>query len=100
MGWKDWSYWLKGGIITVGILLIWTILIGLTNFIFGGVTSFADNSGKFILVLLSLVINIVPKEDYGLGILVGLITIYILTPIFWFSIGAFIGWIVGKIKSK
>ena len=67
MGWKKWSYWLKGGIIALGLDIIYAAsgLLALENF--GWIVTFV----------------IAPAAAIPL-----------------FLIGAIIGWIVGKIKSK
>jgi len=75
MGWKDWPYWLRGGIISgiifdlVVLILLWSISNSGEG---GGIPLFST------AVLFGLIVG------FGLG----------------FIIGAIIGWIVGKIKSK
>ncbi|MBI2558573.1 hypothetical protein HYW20_04575 [Candidatus Woesearchaeota archaeon] len=89
MGWKDWPYWLKGGVIVLGIYLIATLSL----------LPFGETGGnpRFPLWL-------VPSL-FPLFILIEIlgdvqINPYIISPIFYFLIGSLIGWIVGKFKSK
>ena len=94
MSWKDWSYWLKGGIIALLIPIILVILF------------FFD---------IEKPLYIVPYLDFiGLISCGGILdypsrcsggdfsnAIYFLTiPLSWIMIGMFVGWIYGKIKSK
>ena len=79
MGWKEWSYWLKGGIIFLVLgdllLLIYiSALMGLSR----SMGSAPISLYSIFLILLSILV-------------VSLIS---------FLFGAFIGWIVWKIKSR
>ncbi len=96
MGWKDWPYWLKGGIIAIGIYAILTLILlpfgetgghpsvaawqipsFLPAFLFGALLfSFTKNT--------TILNFFIPIEIF----------------IFYFGSGALIGWVAGKIKSK
>ncbi len=78
MGWKDWPYWIKGGII--GILL---------------------SLAYFLIILIIYLIYNWPEGDYVgfiIYILFGTIISTIGVAVALFIIGAIIGLIVGKIK--
>ena len=98
MGWKDWPYWLRGGIIVVLI----PVIIFLIVLIFEKISSSRDPTyyqgthgtlAGYLLIALGLPINII-APTLGEG------TFIFLTAIMYFVIGAIIGLIVGKIKSK
>jgi uncharacterized membrane protein len=38
--------------------------------------------------------------DYGVGILLALVSFWIVTPVVWFLIGSLIGSAIGKIKGN
>ncbi len=93
MGWKDWPYWLRGGIIissAVFTLFILSILpfyclgIGLCIGIFSSISSF---------ILLSFILGLFP--NYGNFLISG---IYLI--IFYFLMGAIIGGLFGIFKNK
>jgi len=75
MGWKDWSYWLRGGII--GFLIYIPVVIS---------TIGAHELGKFHSFIFDLGIS----NDYG----------WKFALIVYLVIGGIIGWVIGKIKSK
>ena len=78
MGWKDWPYWLKGGLISLIFLVFFPITI-IASCIIGGILGFinsCENQGS------KLYLNV------------------IIYSIILFGIGAFIGWIIGKIKNR
>ena len=86
MNWKNWPYWLKGGIIGI----IFAIIIILITFAYYEVSS---NLGSFFGINEYLVENI---SNYGLG----LILYMSLNLIEYFVIGALIGYIYGRIIKK
>lgn len=76
MAWKNWSYWLKGGIIGI-ILIIVLILVMVFTPLDLKPSLIATNSDAY------QTIAVVP-----------------LLLIEWFVYGALIGWIYGKIKQR
>ena len=95
MGWKDWPYWLKGGIIVSVFALIFRLA--------GSMFLLFDSSNIFERIL--SYISFFLGYPFGIplaNILNTGITIidFILFLIFYSLIGALIGWIYGKIKSR
>jgi len=92
MGWKDWSYWLKGGIIGLVISLLITLstmfmpvyCIGLSQDGTGCVSPTGIDAWKYNF-------NSLFDDTFG---------IIILFIVSLFIIGAIIGWIYGKIKQR
>ena len=94
MGWKNFSYWFKGGII-LGIV---SFAINLLMWLFLGVSN--DSGiilGFFNLFSIYLVDLFTGEYNYSL---LNHILLIIITFVVWFVIGAVIGWIVGKVKEK
>jgi len=85
MEWKEKPAWLKGGIIggVIGVVSIILFLLVPTSL---GLASFAQGIGALIRSLFG------PVNGIWASIIINLIG--------YFIIGAIIGWIVGKIKSK
>ncbi len=105
MGWKNWSYWVKGGIILGLIYFIPLLIQLLSNLVFChylieeckliyGANIFAIYSLPNKIYLSLTFIDTIPS------LYVGLIIRLIIYFIFAFIIGALIGWIYGKIKQK
>lgn len=102
MGWKNWSYWLKGGVITFSADFIIVLLIIFTShksesigwgLIFTQIPFSFTLLGFFSKILCYPVsINTASACEIPLAIIGGLIS--------WFIIGALIGWIYGKIKNR
>lgn len=86
MGWKDWPYWLKGGIIGVILLLILSLFAVATP------KSDMGNVFSWAIILIAFPFMLTYEDSQMLN--------FILFPIYFFILGAIIGWIVGKIKSK
>ena len=92
MGWKNWPYWIKGGIIFGFIPIITLFLVFIYSrelaalifiFLFGfGVPAILDDLG------------------YTTEIATRAVIIWGIPIIIWFIIGSVIGWIYGKIKSR
>lgn len=104
MGWKTWPYWLKGGIICLIIVILLTI-IGVGIFYLLGLVF--QISG--IIPLFSFIIAISPGLFIGITLLgmsfksfsgIDAIITIIISIIIYFIFGTFIGWIVGKVKSR
>jgi len=99
MDWKKLPYWLKGVIIAEIILLIQFFGLYLCGFLVNSMACLFFVPSMFIYNIIGL-----ESLDYELG----LIFSQSLRPIIaWFTlfvmhfvVGAFIGWIIGRIKSK
>ena len=89
MGWKDWSAWVKGGVI-FNILMLLISFSGWFLFGMNELNPFA----LFVFPGVSLLLGI---SDIGLVAITLVIIISILT---YFIIGAIIGWIIGWIVGK
>ena len=87
MGWKNLPSWLKGGII--GLLLYVVLVVSNITPIIAFLVSIQNFFARFFL----------SPDDWG-SISFAFLFSFVLAPILWFIIGAFIGWLVGKIKSK
>ncbi|PIN93038.1 hypothetical protein COU54_04780 [Candidatus Pacearchaeota archaeon CG10_big_fil_rev_8_21_14_0_10_31_24] len=87
MGWKDWSYWLKGGIIGIVFTIFYCLLRLFV--VENGFLTYLDIVYAPIIILLIKIYGF--KEaiiDYPVVVVYGLV------------VGALIGWIYGKIKNK
>ena len=82
MGWKDLSYWVRGGIIIAGITTLISLLLG--TVISGLLFPLAD----YFLDQFSL---------FGSPTLFATLIAYFINGFFY---GALMGWIYGKIKPK
>jgi K+-sensing histidine kinase KdpD len=92
MGWSEWPAWVKGGVIAVVIELILFILLLLLE------SLRIDTSLWIVAFPVSFILwgfvfgdNMTPFWFY---------LSYPLSVILWFIIGAIIGFIIGKIKSR
>jgi len=94
MDWKDWPYWLKGGVIAAGI----NLLLLLLYYIFPTpVFSFKKSYNQITSILglpAFVVIGILPFSIFSI------FWIIVVSTILFFIIGAIIGLIVGKVKSR
>jgi len=91
MSWKNWPYWLKGGVIGLAFIILLEIINLLLSFLvihLPFINAF-ENIDIFSLILCRGFCS-------GENRMVQLITIW---PSY-FIIGAIIGWIIGKIKQK
>ena len=102
MGWREWPYWLKGGLIGLVIAISLFTLSFLSECRNLGVSVNCPFWLFFILVLpyflISLMIAAISFK-LGLTIPTGIILGFIGYSIY-ILIGAFIGWIYGKIKQR
>lgn len=95
MEWKNWPYWLKGGI----ILLIIHSILTLIGFLF--LYDSTDPNGDVALIILpNIIIPLIALNWMHLPLIFGKWSSIFYFSIFWFIIGTLIGWIYGKIKSK
>ena len=92
MGWKDLSAWLKGGIILSSFYTIFSILFYFL------VRLFVQGEAGLI-ILWSFVPSIVFLSRLADNDLMAIIS-FLLNIVFYFGVGSFIGWLVGKIKSR
>jgi hypothetical protein len=108
MGWKEWSYWLKGGIIgLIYFFIIWVFetIIG-DNPLFISHTATGWEGILFgiaffpVFILIDWLANMLPLFIQNGGDKINALIMQIYFLISAFLIGAFIGWIVGKIKKK
>jgi uncharacterized membrane protein YeaQ/YmgE (transglycosylase-associated protein family) len=93
MAWKNLPLWLKGGIIAVVLM---GIIAGIAFFIEPKCTSTDCGFPLWNLILLypAIPVTIPLTSIFEKGILPSLIVL----SIYYFIVGAIIGWIVGKIK--
>ena len=101
--WKNLPYWLEGGLISVGAIMI----IYLAMMAIASLTLLLNI--PFLIITMSAIIGIIhfflflPGEILFFlsdGILSSRVTIYGSTILFYFIIGSIIGWIVGKKHSN
>jgi len=101
MGWKNWPYWLKGGLIGVGIGIILAV-IGIIAVIerplAGEFLYFVQLIGIFGLGSF-LQTDCVGEACFG-NVFIALILMPIGYLIKGLLVGAITGWVVGKIKAK
>jgi len=113
MSWKNWPAWLKGGVI--GIIFFIIVLLSYIIFnIFTGTTCATDqgaidNCGvqpvllwgipeQIILLPVNLLAGVL--QYYAVNYIYKIILLLFVEICFWFAIGALIGFIIGKIKSR
>ncbi len=102
MSWKNWPYWLKGGIIGVGVVLI-------SSFIIGGITGIAPDNiiiNLFYIFLIPgiIILAVMRFKTYGYEMPDMTFFEYVLMAVIsiipYFIIGAIIGWVYGRFKKK
>jgi len=93
MGWKNWHYWLKGGVkaIIIGLILNILFIVPLFFLVQGSVAEVISFIGRYILPLWSSIM--------GITLLLAIKNL-IIALIGYFIIGALIGGIYGKLRSK
>jgi|SRR3989344_1029956 len=95
MFWKNWPYWLRGGVVGAGVTLIsWALTNACTKII---VVPGYDGLGFECLPFALIWFPFWPFDV--LTSLPDILYIFIGT-IFWFVVGSLIGLIIGKLKSK
>ncbi len=105
MGWKNWSSWLKGGVIGVGVgilIILLNLLLSLVKLPYGNPFYWTLDTLQMFLQTLSLyhpvsliLMLFFPYDEHALVYLA-----FITFPVSLFLIGAFIGWKRDKIKWK
>jgi hypothetical protein len=121
MGWKDLSYWLKGGIIAIIVQIIFVLLFFLITATISFDSGLGELGGVFITPIFMLFTIIVFVIDTAIGRLFkcpyvsGWPGFYECSPyldslkmsisiilfiLIFFLVGALIGLLVGKIKSR
>jgi hypothetical protein len=118
MDWKKCPYWLKGGIISVSILLLIYLFISFIKIIMNGGKCSADFFpapsaslrycfsglviGLIALIPLTLLrlIFIWNKELMNSFFEMGTFWLTVISLVFWFLLGALIGFLYGRIKEK
>ena len=90
--------WLKGGLIGLGIFVIGFISLFINNSFFDGATTIFYYIYKIIFFMSYLFRFLLGTGVKGeiFGVFLGII----ISPIFYFIIGAIIGLIISKIKEK
>ncbi len=91
MGWKDLDSWLKGGIIGIIVYILATLVFWIIGLIIGAGAFFAIPSLPSLFVF---------NFEASAGQSSNLFWVIIISILVYFLIGALIGWIVGKIKSR
>lgn len=91
MNWKDWSYWFKGGVISLIVLLV----LGVLSFI----TPSGDMGNIYQWIIIFMALPLIPLFSSLAVYDVGVLAILMLS-VYFFLLGSLIGWIVGKIASK
>ncbi|MDO8564349.1 MAG: hypothetical protein Q7R87_05050 [Nanoarchaeota archaeon] len=91
MAWKDWSYWLRGGIILSIIFAVFLLLALYLDSTYGG------HPGLSFLLLMPVALLI---KVNGLNTMSFMMVAIPLSLIFWFAMGTLIGWIYGKLKNR
>ncbi len=102
MGWKDWSYWAKGGVLGIIISLLGSLLAFIIDYFELYNYLNLNFLEKIISVnILGSIGQLIPN-DWPISIL--MILFFIIgfggRILSYFIIGSIIGWIYGKIKSK
>ena len=88
--------WLKGGLWGMGIYLFCVLLTILIHSLFGVVIPLSEIASTPPLFLIN---PLLPNSYYDSEAVFLLISI-IFPPLFWFLIGAIIGWIAGKFRER
>ena len=106
MGWKEWPYWLKGGIFSISlIILLMLVLLPLGRDCQGHLCIVSLPYSQYPIIVVWLILGSISLKASNYWILAGndktiYAIVFIIPIVLYFIIGAFIGWIVGKIKSK
>ena len=93
MVWKDWSSWIKGGVIGLFTFIILEIFFNILDWINEGLILGFDLRFGFHYYLAYIFILF---EDF----LPQFFLLYVLPAILFIVIGTIIGWIVGKVKNR
>ncbi len=94
MGWKDWSSWLKGGLIIGfigGLVSSLSIVFSFFSWIFIG----AGMILGYPILVNEIILTITNYSKVGV-----FLAYFINFFVIGFVVGAIIGWIYGKIKNK
>ena len=92
MGWKEWPYWLKGGITAVSLLVLIVLFDYFAVCNFGSASS--EYCGWIAMLTAFPVVLLTAFMSYNMSPF----SYYILAAVMYFLLGALIGWIYGKIK--
>lgn len=92
---KSKPYWLKGGIIGVGLYVILSIIAFSSPM--RELANIGDALSVFGYVFVKIFVNIFSGIGRGYG---AFLLVIIFSSVIYFIIGAFVGWVIGKIKSK
>ena len=104
MGWKNWSYWLRGGILFLLGIEIISLIVYLLAFILSPYFAMPLIIFQgFGVLLANLIFNWNPLDYvYSSPKMEVIISLFVLisNAICLFIVGAIIGWIYGKVKEK
>ena len=104
MGWKTWPSWVKGGIITIIIVIIlYLILLPFSGPCSIGTFDCSGGLNYSSLIGIPAILFILFLEEISLFIdndMLIVIEVFVFSGIFYFFIGAIIGWVVGKIRKR
>ncbi|MEK6932310.1 MAG: hypothetical protein AABW56_00765 [Nanoarchaeota archaeon] len=98
MGWKDWPSWLKGGVILALIDFV-ILLIPIIKYL-GDPNYYGESLAFFLIFTNPLSFMLSDLFEINLMKFLGLLGYALFGIIFYFIIGALIGWIVGKIRNR
>ncbi|MAG27172.1 hypothetical protein CMI47_16675 [Candidatus Pacearchaeota archaeon] len=85
MGWRNWPYWLKGGVVLLVVYIVY-------QFRFFYLFDFFEDLPMFFIENLDITNMALAYIFTGLG--------YVLMFFIYFLVGALIGWIYGKIRAR
>ena len=94
MGWKKLPYWLKGGIVAVIFLVLFNILL----FLILDSNDCLNDMSTATCPVTSNLSNIISFPSYFISS--ELFSAILIELVFYFVLGAFIGWIYGKMRAK
>ncbi|MFA5887304.1 MAG: hypothetical protein WC852_01160 [Candidatus Nanoarchaeia archaeon] len=97
--WKSKPYWLKGALFGLILCVIFGILLFVVNIIL----SSEDTTAFLTPLIVPFIPTLFLLEIMGVinvGIISDMVLMFIISLVEYSAIGALIGWIVGKIKSK
>ena len=111
MGWKNWPYWVRGGLIGGLIAVVLDLIILSSGILFLNDLNANNLSGyqRFVLYFIiipmglisfPLLMILVPLFGYGEAITAGYFFLPFVSIVSFFIIGAIIGLVYGKIKKR
>ena len=89
MSWKNWPNWARGGLI--GLIIY--VLLAISN-ISPITTILAEVQQSVASMFLS------STPTFAEMLRFAYLFSFVIAPLIWFGVGALIGWIIGKVKSR